>query len=98
MGYTHVGQGNGAVRFFDSGDFSHLQSAGIVQIYYNGQWGNICNDESFDLNAASVICRQLSYDGAVSYSSAADSRLVQFFIYKINVVFFVVLAMILALQ
>ena len=69
-----TGQGNGAVRLYNNGVTSHTLSAGIVQIYYNGEWGNICNDEAFDLNAASVICCQLSYNGASGYISADATR------------------------
>ena len=39
---------------------------------YNSQWGNICDDESFGITEATVICHQLGYTGASSYSRARD--------------------------
>ncbi|XP_048244989.1 deleted in malignant brain tumors 1 protein-like isoform X2 [Haliotis rufescens] len=40
------------------------QSAGRLEIYHNGTWGTIC-DDTFDNNAATVVCHQLGYTGSV---------------------------------
>ena len=66
---TPVSQG--AVRFYRNGvpDTSQSWSSGIVQIYYSGSWGNICDDSSFGSDEADVICHQLGYSGASSYSN-----------------------------
>uniref|UniRef100_A0A1X7SLH1 SRCR domain-containing protein n=1 Tax=Amphimedon queenslandica TaxID=400682 RepID=A0A1X7SLH1_AMPQE len=42
---------------------------GTIRVYYNG-WGNICDDYYYSYTEANVICHQLGYTGASSYSRA----------------------------
>ena len=42
-------------------------------MYYNG-WGNICDDDYYSSAEANVICHQLGYTGASSYSRAGLVR------------------------
>ena len=61
---------NGVVRLYHNGVTSSSYYYGIVQIWYNGQWGNICDDDDYDQYEADVICHQLGYTGASSYNRA----------------------------
>ena len=66
--------GNGVVQLFLNESTSSSYYYGIVQIWYNGQWGNICDDDDYDQYEADVICHQLGYTGASSYSRAGLMR------------------------
>ena len=73
--FTILGVSNGALRLYRNGYTSSSNYYGIVRIYYNYGWGNICDDYYYSSTEANVICHQLGYTGASSYSRAGLVRL-----------------------
>ena len=66
---------NGAIILYRNEYTSSSYYYGIVRVYYNNGWGNICDDYHYSSTEANVICHQLGYTGASSYSRAGLMRL-----------------------
>jgi len=65
---------DGKVQLSTAGSVS--TASGQVEISVNGEWGTVC-DNAWNLDDATVVCRQLGYDGAWTAHYQPGSGLVK---------------------
>ncbi len=65
------GQGRGALRFYDNGQTSTTLQKGIVQIFYDSKWSNICDGGFTGTYTPNTICRQLGYGSGETVDNSA---------------------------
>ena len=67
--YNTVAQEEGDLRLVSTS--STERGAGRLEIYYQFQWGTVCDDFFGDLEA-DIACRQLGYPSADRYGDVDD--------------------------
>ena len=65
---------NGPIRLSRNGVSQPSYSSGRVQIYFNNEWGNICDDGPFFTTEANVICHQLGFEMSLRFSNDQSDR------------------------
>ena len=67
------GQNSGDLRLVArNGRTSPSLTAGRLEVYYNGQWGTVCDDE-FGVLEASTACGQLGFQSYLYFTNVGST-------------------------
>ena len=67
--FTFAALSNGALRLVDTGS---TQFGGRLEVYYNSEWGTVC-DDGWEHPDAAVACRQMGFGGVTDSHSSLFS-------------------------
>ncbi len=72
MCFITVNSSVSSIRLVDGLDTVNSTS-GRLEVYYNHQWGTVCDDR-WDVREAIVVCRMLGYSKGIARTRAAFGR------------------------
>ena len=62
---------NGSLRLVNTGS---TQFGGRLELYYDNEWGTVCNDASWGKCEATVACKQMGFADVTDYNTSVFRR------------------------